>query len=230
MLEVVPGVYNFTGLQVGRAYLLKEQGTLALIDSGLVGAPEKIMGQMRAAGLDPSDIAHIILTHAHQDHVGGVEALRKVSGAAVWSSATERPYIEGQKTLPAADPDDVPWYWRPFIIRPKPLDTIPVNRTVGAGDTIPLLGGLEVIGTPGHTPGHISLWQPTRRILFAGDALTHLFGRLGRPFWPATPDMRAAEDSMRRLAELDPAVICFGHGEPLLDRAAERLRAFTRGL
>ncbi len=106
----------------------------------------------------------------------------------------------------------------------------PVDREVGDGDIIPeVFGGMQVVFTPGHSTGHISLWQPEKKILIAGDVLMHLpvFG-LRLPFAAFTVDMGEDRRSVQRISALEPNVICFGHGKPILKNAAEKLHAFAK--
>ena len=97
--------------------------------------------------------------------------------------------------------------------------THPVSRTLGEGDEI---GGLKVIETPGHTPGHLSFWGEIERVLILGDLLFHrnpvTFRKgLVEPFRFVTFDRRLNHTSARKVAALEPRVVCFGHGAPLLD-------------
>ena len=84
--------------------------------------------------------------------------------------------------------------------------------------------GLQVVGTPGHTPGHIAVFDADSRVLVAGDALTNTIDGLKGPISEATVDMSTAEDSVRKLAALEPHVILVGHGPPVQRDAAAQLR------
>jgi glyoxylase-like metal-dependent hydrolase (beta-lactamase superfamily II) len=103
----------------------------------------------------------------------------------------------------------------------------PVDRTVTDNEIISdVLGGLHVVATPGHSPGHISFWQPERGILFTGDVLMNLMG-LRLPFAAFTTDMTQNKRSLARIAALKPPILCFGHGTPLTQDTAARLRTFA---
>jgi glyoxylase-like metal-dependent hydrolase (beta-lactamase superfamily II) len=110
------------------------------------------------------------------------------------------------------------------------MDACEVHWAVEEGDIVEALGGLEVVHTPGHTPGAISLHQRERRILFCGDALFNADPMSGRPGldFPIrliSVDNAQARESVQRLAELPIDVLCCGHGEPILDGANEKIRA-----
>jgi glyoxylase-like metal-dependent hydrolase (beta-lactamase superfamily II) len=108
------------------------------------------------------------------------------------------------------------------------LPATPVDREVGDGEVLPeVLGGLTVVATPGHAPGHIAFWQPERRLLFCGDVIFRL-PNLRLPFSFFTVDMEENKRSIRKVAALEPAIVCFGHGRPLREHTAAAIHAFAR--
>jgi len=138
----------------------------------------------------------------------------------VIASELEKPVIEGKMPIPR----------RPSGLRPPntTLKPTPVDRVVKDGDVLSeVMGGLRVVFTPGHAPGHLAFWQPTRRILFCGDVIIHA-GGLRLPMALATVDMAEDKRSIKRLAELDASIVCFGHGGPLTRQAAQAIRDFAR--
>jgi glyoxylase-like metal-dependent hydrolase (beta-lactamase superfamily II) len=205
---IVPGVFAFTGLLVGRVYALESTDGLTLIDAGLGLAAGKVVQQLQASGRPPSDVKRILITHAHPDHVGGLAKLQAATGAQVVAHALEWPVLAGKvsATLQGASPQ---------------------RRAVQGGETLPeVLDGLQVIFTPGHTRGHVCFWQPDKRLLFCGDVLL-CPPRLRLPFAAFTVDMAENRRSVKQIAELEPEVVCFGHGQPLTHGAASQLRAFA---
>ena len=228
MKQIIPGLHMFTGLFFGRVYLIKDNDGLSIIDASIESAPDKIVRQLKAAGHQPSDVKRILITHAHPDHIGGLPKLKQLTGAEVITSAIERPVVEADDAVPRVAEEKVSGLGR--LMRPKEtiMPGTPVDRVVEEGTRLPeVMGGLEVLATPGHADGHVTFWQPEKRIAFCGDVIMHMF-RLSLPFAAFTVDMEENKRSIRRLAELDAEMICFGHGEPLMKQTAQTIRAFAR--
>jgi len=102
-----------------------------------------------------------------------------------------------------------------------------VDRTVADGET---LGDWQVVHVPGHTAGSVCYYHSKRGIAIVGDALNYKRGRLGAPPRIVAPDPAQARASIRRIADLDFRVCCFGHGAPLMENARQRVRAFADSL
>jgi glyoxylase-like metal-dependent hydrolase (beta-lactamase superfamily II) len=226
--QIVPGVYTFTGLMLGRVYLIEGEDGLTIVDAGLASAPAKIVRQLEAMGHQPGDVKRILVTHAHPDHVGGLPELKRLTGAQVVASEIEKPAVEGTDPMVRPNREDLSGISRLMAPAPAKATGTPVDQTVADEDTIPgVLGGLVVLATPGHSPGHVSFWSPERRILFGGDVLFNLFG-LRLPPAMVTVDMEEDKRSLARLTELDAEVACFGHGPALVQGTSEALRAAAR--
>jgi glyoxylase-like metal-dependent hydrolase (beta-lactamase superfamily II) len=169
------------------------------------------------------DLERIILTHQDIDHVGSLHGLVEASGARVLAHEVETPFIDGTAQPRFAAPQMVAQHpeLRAVVERFQPTR---VDETLQDGARLDLGGGVRVISTPGHTPGHICLYLERGGTLVAGDALTAGKGLLSGPNPLATPDMATAARSVRKLAELDVrAVVCY-HGGVVRDDAAAQLR------
>src|SRR4051794_41124061 len=99
MRQILPNLYTFTGLLMGRVYLIEDPGGLTVIDAGLDSAAPKVIKQLEAAGRKASDVKRILVTHGHADHVGGLPALKAATGARVLASAQDRAAIEGREPV-----------------------------------------------------------------------------------------------------------------------------------
>jgi glyoxylase-like metal-dependent hydrolase (beta-lactamase superfamily II) len=230
MKQITTNLHTFTGLVVGRVYLIEDPDGLTIIDTSLPIAPKRIIKQLREIGRAPSDVKRILITHAHPDHVGGLPELVRLTGAEVWASEGEAAVIRGETSVALPPVRSVPWPQRilRFIMPPAKFKPSPVHRILKDGDILDVLGGLQVISTPGHAPDHISFWQPEQRILFAGDTMMYLFGRLDPLFKIVTVDMPENMRSVRKLAALEPQTILCGHGVPITERATAMLNSLAR--
>ena len=220
MKYIAPNLYTFENCLVGRAYLLEDADGLTVIDGSIAPSTGTILRQITGSGRRLTDVKRILLTHAHLDHVGALPELKRLSGGVIICSAVEQPLAEGkQPTVTPSSGMSTP---------AQTLKGITIDRTVNDGDRIDAFGGLEVVATPGHTPGQIAFYQPERKILFAGDTLMNLWGKLRPPFAMATPDLNEAKRSIQKVAALDVEIVCFGHGEPLTNNTNAAIRAFRR--
>jgi glyoxylase-like metal-dependent hydrolase (beta-lactamase superfamily II) len=225
---ICPGLHYFSGLRVGRVYLIDDADGYTLIDTSIGSAAPKILQQLSASGRKPSDVRRILITHAHPDHTGSTPALKAATGAQVWASAIERPVIEGREPIgrvEGAKRKGLARFFRP------PATVLPgadVDRELSDGECLEdVMGGLQVVFTPGHAPGHLAFWQPAQRILFCGDVIFRT-PNMRLPYSFLTVDMDENKRSIARLAALEPSVICFGHGDPLTENAAAHLRSFAQ--
>lgn len=193
-----------------------------LVDTGLPGQHEAITSALAAAGLGLGDLRRIILTHQDVDHIGSLHELAQASGARVLAHQVEAPYIDGTATPRFATAEVQARFptMRALAERFRPT---PIDQRLSDGERLDLAGGVRVVFSPGHTPGHTCLYLERSKTLIAGDALTVEEGRLNGPNPSATADMPAATESVRRLAELDVrAIVCY-HGGVVADDAAGQL-------
>jgi glyoxylase-like metal-dependent hydrolase (beta-lactamase superfamily II) len=228
MRQVIPDVYLIEGLRGANVYALADEG-LTLVDSGLTADVEPIAAQLEEAGYALSAVHTLVLTHAHGDHVGGAAALARRSGAQIVAHRDEVPYIERRASLPTTSWVQrlLNWLSDRVLSRGSPCA---VDRPVQEGDAIEALGGLQVIHTPGHTPGSMCLYHSQRQILFGGDALFNANPMTGEPglMLPVrlfTGDNVRARESVAKLAKLDVQVLCPGHGEPITKEAGDQIQA-----
>jgi glyoxylase-like metal-dependent hydrolase (beta-lactamase superfamily II) len=203
--------------------IVDEQNGNTLVDAGLPDQMEAINAASVGAGIGVGDLRRIIFTHQDLDHVGSGAALVRQSGARVLAHSADSPYIEG--SLRPLKPSPEMLEQRPQMRKVlERLEPVGVDEQIEDGARLDLAGGTRVISTPGHTPGHISLYVEQSKVLIAGDALTAERGSLNGPNPPMILDMRTALRSIRRLADMDVDTIVCYHGGVVADDANGQLR------
>ncbi len=211
MRQLTDGVWQLTGFprDAINVYVLED----VLIDSGTRLDRRRVLAQLR----DRPPQAHA-LTHAHFDHFGSSRAVCEHFGIPLWCGAGDAEAVEQGK----------------MVVRQGRMvpaaPSVPVARRLREGDEV---AGFQVLDTPGHSPGHVSFWRASDRVLVCGDVMwgRNPFlnaGDVMEPFSFASPDAAENRRSARRLAALEPALVLFGHGTPLRD--TQRFQAAVEAL
>ena len=227
---VTPHIYKLSGILGtgvwGANVFLLAGDNLTLVDTGFKGRSAQILKQVKHLGYSPSDIANIIITHHHPDHIGSLARLKEVTQAKVIAHPADAPYIDGR--LPQPGPARPRWLSKLISPLSKLWATTPaaVDILVNEGDELPILGGTEVLHTPGHTPGSICLFLQEEQLVIVGDVLANRF-RLGLPSKAYTVDIAQEINSIKRVASLDFDIICFGHGSPIVHKAHSTVSDFA---
>lgn len=192
-------------------YLIVENGDLTLIDTGMTSNAKSILVYLRKAGYQPNNLKRILITHSDPDHYGAANQIREATGAEIWTSQIEAEAMKTGTSSRAIIPKGIFALIFPLLGRFFPVSPTPVDRIIEDGETLTILDGLQVIASPGHTPGHISFFFPKDRILLAGDAIN---GKNGEPV-PNTSSMTGdhveAKASYAKLMLLNPQIIGCGH-------------------
>jgi glyoxylase-like metal-dependent hydrolase (beta-lactamase superfamily II) len=175
-----------------------------LVDAGTPAARKRVLRELEAAA-----VATHLVTHAHPDHFGASHAVCEALDLPLWTGEHDAEAIETATPVPSDTKVGR------LLAKGKMPPAHPVARRLREGDEV---AGFTVLDVPGHSPGHIALWREDDRTLIAGDVFFNL-PRLGSPPDFLTVDPERNRASMRRLAELRPALTLFGHGPPLRDPA-----------
>ncbi|MED2040079.1 MBL fold metallo-hydrolase [Bacillus wiedmannii] len=181
--------------------LLWDDEMAVLIDTGFPGQFEDIQVEMERVGIPVDKLKVVILTHQDIDHIGSLPELLQRCGSniKVYAHELDKPYIEGE--LP--------------LLKDGNVENPPkgkVSNTVIDGQELPYCGGIQILHTPGHTPGHISLYLKQSKTLIAGDSMYSVNGKLGGIHAPTTLNVKEAQQSLKRYSNLDiESVVCY-HG------------------
>jgi glyoxylase-like metal-dependent hydrolase (beta-lactamase superfamily II) len=199
--ELAPVDWHRINLGLVSAYILARGREAAIVDTGWQGSAAAIQSGLEAAGLSWASVAHVIITHKHPDHIGSLPG--------VLARATNATPYAGEADVAA----------------------IQTARPVTALADADQVFGLQVIATPGHTPGHIALLDRETGLLVAGDAVRGApDGGAAAPVAQYTEDMAAASESIRKLAGYRFDVAVFGHGEPIEGDASEAVKTLAEQL
>lgn len=202
-------------------------GSVTLVDCGLKRAPARIVAGLAYIGKRPRDVTRIILTHAHADHAGGASAMLGATGVAgIDAHEADADYLRQGSPPPR---DTTTTGGRIFDRLPASgFSPVPVASELKHGDLIPVAGGIRVVHTPGHTPGHVSLLHEASGVLITGDSIFNIWSRRTWPLAGFCTSFAQSKATAVILADLDYGIAAFTHGPELRDRARERIRDFLR--
>ncbi len=197
-MTITQGVIMLESSARSHVFLIQSDENL-LIDTGNPGAFAAIWSELRSLGCD--SIAHILLTHHDVDHIGNAQRLQEETGADVWASGEDIPYIVGEKPRPGIK------RIIQGILRPTP------PRINGSYSGDQPFGDIRVISAPGHTPGHVMFLY--RRVLFVGDLFAIKQGELRLFPRFLTWNSQVVLESLALLKTLEFEWLCPAHGHPL---------------
>ncbi|HEY7624929.1 MAG TPA: MBL fold metallo-hydrolase [Candidatus Limnocylindria bacterium] len=220
-MEVLPNVHAVR-LIGAQAFLLIDGEEITLVDAGHAGSARLLRAHLARMGRSLEHITRIVCTHGHPDHIGGVHEIGALSGAQVLlhPADAERLRIRFREVIANFAPGPIV-----ALLTRAPSHADPIDE----GDELPVLGGLRILHTPGHTPGSVCLYSPRHRFVIVGDMLQRVRGKVTLPNAFFTDDMPTARRSIARLADLDVDTILFSHYAPYRGGAQEALRALAGG-
>jgi glyoxylase-like metal-dependent hydrolase (beta-lactamase superfamily II) len=229
--DVVPLAENIWRIPTAPASLINsfalrdDDGGITLIDAGLRWASGPILAALTTLDAKPADVRRIVLTHSHSDHAGALATLAETTGAGVHAHEREAIYLREGRIPPSGGGRAARLLDR---INRRMVRPVTVAEEFRDGAVIPAAGGLRVVHTPGHSPGHVSLLHEPTGVLITGDAVFNIRGLRWPPSWVCT-DASLNRRSADRIGDLDFEIAAFTHGTEVRRNARQAVRAFLRG-
>jgi glyoxylase-like metal-dependent hydrolase (beta-lactamase superfamily II) len=220
--ELAPGVWHLKCLP-GLPYAVNAY----LVDDVLIDAGTRQSGKRLLKQLDGHEVTTHALTHAHPDHQGASKEVCEALDIPYWVPEKDVPAAEDSTLIKTRQPDA---FMARFFYRIFVGPSYPVDKSLKEGDTV---GSFKVVDAPGHSAGQVAFWRESDGVLILGDVLANIdqytgIPGLNEPKPKLTPDPAMNRDSARKLAKLEPKLVCFGHGKPLRD--TKKFTDFVAGL
>jgi glyoxylase-like metal-dependent hydrolase (beta-lactamase superfamily II) len=222
--QIAPGIHMIS-LGIVNVYLVDGK-ELALVDTGTAADTQRIVAAIREHGRDPSELRHILVTHCHPDHAGGLAALKRLTGAAAYMHPLAAAVVRGDE--PARPLSATPGLLNRVLCKafiPRPPWKIPpagVEHEVLDGDVLPICGGIKAVHAPGHCSGQLAFHlMRGGGVLLAADAAANM---LRLDLMLAYENIEMGRRSLAKLAGYNFEIAGFGHGAPILGGAAARFR------
>jgi len=221
-VEIATGVHQLT-VQTGvNVVVLRDEHGITLVDTGL--DRPGLTARLARLGIAPGEVTRILLTHAHPDHAGGVARLRRAGASAPASFGADDLEVGRGSTHP---PPPELLTARLLSRLPKPgawgrTSAVPDATALEDGQHLDIAGGLEVIATPGHTPGHVAFHLPAHDVVIGGDVVFNVFRLRPSPAflcWRTAPNLT----SVARLAAIGAGTLALAHGAPVIEDASGHL-------
>ena len=219
--------------------IIRDRDNLILVDAGLVGQRDILEEAVERIGISFSQLTHIFITHHDHDHIGSLRVIKeKYPYIKIVSSEVESPFIDKSEKSPRLIQAESIYPTLPEELKEgalkfqqflESIESVAVDIKVNEGGVLEFLPDVEVIMTPGHTPGHASLYHKPTKTIIAGDAVVFENGHLDVANPRYTLDMRSALESIRKLAGYDARrIICYHGGVFEGDCNKELLRVFDK--
>ncbi len=234
VVQLAPDVFRIptTGKDLVNSFaFLDDDDSVTLVDTGLKRAPARIVAALESIGKHPRDVTRIVLTHVHPDHAGGAAEMARRTDAPVLVHGDDHDWATTGRITNAQDRSTRlgRLFARTGDGKVEPFTPGPALTD---GELLPVAGGLRVVHTPGHSPGHVSLLHEPTRTLVTGDSIFNFRFLRRTRISPAflCSDFAMTKRTAHRLGELEYDVAAFTHGPEIRHGARETVRSLLAEL
>lgn len=226
-IQITKNLYRLPtlGSFINSYAFINADSSVTLVDCGVKGSAKKLIKDLARIGKHPSDVVNIVLTHAHDDHVGGTSEMISVSNPRDVLMHEEDSHLPPTGKTPPRDDSRLSGKLMKLLpeSRYKPFS---ITRTLKDGDVIEAAGGLKVIHTPGHTNGHISLLHLESETLITGDSIFNMSSRMTWALSGFCVDFRQSQETAKKFLDLEFKNACFTHGPEIKDIGKKKIKQF----
>jgi glyoxylase-like metal-dependent hydrolase (beta-lactamase superfamily II) len=225
-VPIAPGVWRIPLLgDFVNGFILRDvDGQVTLVDMGFKQSGPKVMAALASIGSGPSDVTRLLLTHAHPDHAGGAAHVAEQTGRDFGIHEDDAPYAEAGHTA-QRDQSFLIARIMTRLMGTIGFPPVTVGERLTDGQVLDVAGGLEVVHTPGHSPGHAAYLHRESGVLITGDSIFNVRG-VRWPIKSFCNNFALTQKTAHRLAELDYTTAAFTHGPHLSDQPREHIRRF----
>lgn len=225
-VPLAPGVWRvpLQGDFVNGFIFRDEDGQVTLLDMGLKMHGKKVLAALESLGSGRSDVTRLLLTHAHIDHAGGASVVAEATGLGIGVHADDASYVRDGVSAPQQPAGRITRLLD-RLSGESTFDAVPVAEELSDGQLLDVAGGLRVVHTPGHSPGHAAYLHEPTGVLITGDSIFNVLG-LRWPFASFCTDFRMSKETAHRLADVEYDVAAFTHGPEIATQPREAIRKF----
>jgi glyoxylase-like metal-dependent hydrolase (beta-lactamase superfamily II) len=227
VVSLAPGVWRIRLLRdlVNGFIFRDDDGQVTLVDMGLRSHGPKVLAALEAIGSGPSDVTRLLLTHAHPDHAGGTAHVARATGRPVDVHEADAEFVRTGFAPPRDSSLRIGALANRLTGGRRAFEPVEVGETFVDGQVVPVAGGLEVVHTPGHSPGHAAYLHRDSSVLITGDSIFNVRG-LRWPLRSFCTNFVMTKKTAERLTTLDYTTAAFTHGAELRDNPRAAIGTF----
>lgn len=226
-IQIAKNIYRLPtlGSFINSYAFINNDTSVTLVDCGLEGSSKKLILDLERIGKHPKDVTNIVLTHAHDDHVGGASGMIKHCEIKNVMMHEYDSYLPPTGKTPPRDESRLSGKIMK-LLPDRSYQPFEITKKLKDGDVINTAGGLKVIHTPGHTDGHISLLHLESETLITGDSIFNMTSRITWALSGFCVNYKQSQETAKRFLDLDFKNACFTHGPEIRNSGKSRIKQF----